>query len=375
MIKDLYSQPFEKQCICPASQTAYLLCICMKIAICSSYLPFVKGGAINIVEWLAAMLREAGHQVECIYLPHVDDSEKIFSQMTGFRWLRLQDTADRIICLRPPAHIIPHPHKLLWFIHHFRIFFDLWDRPEYCGLPKNAAYRGLREAIRAVDTASLLEARHIFTNSQVISKRLQEFNQINSEVLYPPLYRPERFHCESYNSEVVYICRVEPGKRQHLLVEAMAYAKSPVTLRLCGASLGESYPEQLRALIKEHNLEGKVFFEYGWISEARKAELLANCLAAAYLPFDEDSYGYPSLEASHASKAILSTSDAGGVMELLNHRENGLICEPNPLALAEALDELYYNKKATQVMGRAANARLQTLNINWPHVLDRMLSV
>ena len=34
-----------------------------------------------------------------------------------------------------------------------------------------------------------------------------------------------------------------------------------------------------------------------------------HALAVAYVPDDEDSYGYPSLEAAHARKAVLTASD------------------------------------------------------------------
>ena len=40
----------------------------------------------------------------------------------------------------------------------------------------------------------------------------------------------------------------------------------------------------------------------GWISEQEKADLMANCYAALYIPYDEDSYGYVTLEAFHSAK-------------------------------------------------------------------------
>jgi len=44
----------------------------MKIALCSTYVPFIKGGLRNIVEWLADELKSRGHTVEIIYIPWVD---------------------------------------------------------------------------------------------------------------------------------------------------------------------------------------------------------------------------------------------------------------------------------------------------------------
>jgi glycosyltransferase involved in cell wall biosynthesis len=345
----------------------------MKIALCSSYVPFIQGGARNIVEWLEPMLREAGHQVERIYLPHDDKPELLFQQMASYRWIDLCDAADRIICFRPPAHFIPHPNKVLWFIHHIRSFYDLWDTP-YRACPDDLRHRGIRDALRAADSTGLREAKRVFSNSRVVSERLMRFNGVESEVLYPPVFQPERFRCSGFNDEVVCICRLEHHKRQHLLVEAMAHVKTAVRLRLCSASSGPDYPAYLRKLVADAGLEQRVVIDERWISEDEKLRLLSECLAAAYLPLDEDSYGYPSLEASHCSKPILTTTDSGGVLELVADGINGLVCEPDPKALALALDQLYMDREATREMGRNAQGRLAELNIEWPHVLQRLLS-
>lgn len=344
----------------------------MKIALCSTFVPFINGGARNIVEWLQAMLEQEGHHVERIYLPEIDTPDLLFQQMAGFRWIDLS-SADRVICFRPQAHLIPHPHKILWFIHHIRAFYDLWESP-YRGFPDDAKHRWIRDALHAADSAALHEAKHVFTNSKVVSARLKKFNNIESEVLYPPVFQPGRFRCRGYNDEIVYICRLEHHKRQHLLIEAMQHTKTPVRLRLCGASTGPDYPKDLQGLISTLALQERVILDHRWISEEEKVEYLADCLAAAYLPVDEDSYGYPSVEASHACKAILTTTDSGGVLELVQDGVNGFVAEPVPQALAEAMDKLYLDRKLAEAMGENACARLSELNVSWTHVLKRLLA-
>lgn len=345
----------------------------MKIALCSSFVPFIYGGDRNIVEWLEEKLLCGGHRVEKIYLPQADAPALIFGQKAAYRWVDLTESADRIICLRPPAHVIPHPNKVLWFIHHIRVFYDLWGT-DYCPVPDNDRWRGFRQALMETDTVAFQEARRVFTNSRVVSNRLTQFNGVSSTVLYPPLLNPERFKCAGQNDEVVYVSRVEHHKRQHLLVEAMAYVHSPVKLRLCGASSTEQYSRELRAKIDCHNLQDRVMFEDRWINEEEKVSVLANCLAAAYIPLNEDSYGYSSLEASHSQKPILTTTDSGGVLELVKHGVNGLVAEPDPRALAEALDSLYLDRENARRMGIAAEERIGELKIEWPYVLDRLLS-
>ena len=49
-----------------------------------------------------------------------------------------------------------------------------------------------------------------------------------------------------------------------------------------------------------------------WISDEEKLRLLASARGVLYLPVGEDSYGYVTLEAFHARKAVLTMADSGG---------------------------------------------------------------
>jgi glycosyltransferase involved in cell wall biosynthesis len=206
-----------------------------------------------------------------------------------------------------------------------------------------------------------------------VSERLRRYNGVDSEVLYPPVFQPERFHNAGYGDEIVYICRLEHHKRQHLLIDAMAHTLTPVRLRLCGTGSAD-YGNALRAQVAALGLGSRVVVEDRWISEEEKVVFLSTCLAAAYIPLDEDSYGYPSVEASHASKAVLTTTESGGVLELVTDGVNGLVVPPDAAAMGAALDRLYSDRALAERLGVAAQARLDELNISWAHVLDRILA-
>ena len=345
----------------------------MKIAIVSSFVPFVHGGGRFIVDWLEQKLREYGHQVERFYLPFIDRPDDLFDQILAFRLIDLSSACDRLIAIRPPAHVLPHPNKVLWFIHHIRSLYDLWNSP-YRFVPDDTSGRGFRKAMMELDTRTIREARRIFTNSQVVANRLAHFNGISAKPLYPPILAPERFRNDGFGDEVVVICRVEPHKRQWLLVEAMCHVKTPVKLRLCGTSMNPAQLELIRATITKYRLESKITFENRWISEEEKVERLAPALAVAYLPVDEDSYGYCSLEAAHARKAVLTTDDSGGVLELVQNGVNGLVVPPNPNALADAMDRLFLDRTHTARMGEANNRRISELGINWGTIVESLTS-
>lgn len=344
----------------------------MKVALCSSFVPFVHGGYRNIVEWLAKALEAAGHQVEIVYLPQVDDPDRLFAHMAAYRLVDL-DAADVVVCFRPQAHLIRHRRKVVWFIHHIRQYYDLWET-EYRGFPDDLEHRGIRVALHAADANALQEAHAIFSNSAVMSERLRHFNAIDSEVLFPPVDAPERFRSDRTGDEIVCICRMEHHKRQHLLVEGLAHAKTDVRVRLVGRSGADAYVDGLRSLASSLGVDDRLVIDDRWISEDEKVELLATCLASAYVPFDEDSYGYPTIEAAHASKPTLTTSDSGGVLGFLRDGIEGVVCDPSAAGLGAGMDRLFTDNASASMMGRAANERIAELGINWTRVIERLLA-
>ncbi len=345
----------------------------MKVGLISSCVPLVLGGARNIVDWLHEKLAERGIRSEVVYLPSSDDPQTILEQMAAFRLISLENYFDRVITFRPPAHVVRHSNKVAWFIHHIRLYYDLWES-SFNPLPDTAPSRALREAVMRADTAALSEARAVYTISRTVQERLLRYNGIPSRVLYPPLARPEIFHSGPYGDEIVCISRMEPHKRQDLLLDAMRYVRSGVRLRLCGASMSPGYVAGLRGRIARHGLGDKVILEDRWISEEEKAQRLAGALALAYVPLDEDSYGYSTLEAAHAQRCTVTVSDAGGLLEFVVPEECGLVTPPTPQGLAEAFDRLYTDRRLAQELGHAAQRRLEKLDIGWDLVVDALLA-
>jgi glycosyltransferase involved in cell wall biosynthesis len=168
--------------------------------------------------------------------------------------------------------------------------------------------------------------------------------------------------------------RATPHKRQDLAVEAMRYTRTPVKLVLAGAADAGTYAEDLRQRIEQHGLTDRVRMDDRWLTEEEKVDLYAGCLAAIYIPFDEDSYGYASLEAHHAAKAVITTTDAGGTGELIVDGENGRIVPPDPRAIAAAMDALFENRALARRMGEAGRHAIDRLGITWDRVIDRLLA-
>jgi glycosyltransferase involved in cell wall biosynthesis len=345
----------------------------MKVLVASTVVPGVRGGGTIIIDSLTRALARRGHEVDELRLPFHSAPHTMLPQMLALRLHHVAESGDRLICVRTPSYLLQHPVKVLWFIHHHRGAYDMWNTP-YGDLRDTPEGRSTRDAIRAADEVAFDEAHAIYTNSRVVSDRLRLYNGRDSEVLYPPLDHPEHFRCDEYGDTIAYVSRIAGHKRQTLAVEAMALTRTPVKLVVAGPPDTPDETKRLQRMVADLGLGGRVQIRSGWISESDKADLFARCLAAVYCPFDEDSYGYPSLEAHQSGKAVVSTTDAGGVGELVRDGENGFLTAPTPGAMALRFDELYEDRALAQRMGEAGGRRMLELGISWDYVIDRLLA-
>jgi len=344
----------------------------MRIAIVTSTSPFIRGGAENLAAWLGDALRDAGHEVDTVALPFNESPERLAAQLAMFRMIDLTDQADIAVCLRPPAHLVRHPRKVVWFIHHLRGYFDLWDADR--GYPNRALTRAERQLLRRADARALAEARRVLTNSATVARRLLDYDDVAAEVVYPPLPASYPARDGALGDEIVMLGRLVDHKRPLLLIEALGRTASSVRLRFVGAGHDPRYAELLRTRAAELGVADRVTLENRWVSEPDKLEVLDGALAGAYLALDEDSYGYATLEYAMARRPVLTTRDSGGVLEFVRDGVEGLVADPDPGDLAVAMDRLYTERERSRAMGEAAFARLAELRISWDRVVERIVA-
>lgn len=346
----------------------------MKIAVVNNMVPFLYGGAEFLADSLCKKLEEYGYQSQLITYPFSwVPKTSILESIMAVRLNQLIN-ADMVIALKFPAYYIEHPNKKLWLLHQFRQAYDLHGTEYGMFDDNNPEDRAIRQSIINMDNKTLrpLEGR-IFTNSHVVSQRLLQYNGVESEVLYPPLMDASIYHITGeYGDYIFYPSRVNYSKRQHLVVEAMKYTKSNVKLIIAGKGDASSDEEYLFELIEKNQLQEKVTYMNRFITEKEKVDLFQASLAGIYVPYDEDSYGYVTLEGFHAGKAMISCTDAGGTDVVVKDGITGYMTEPTPQALAEAMDKLYYNKENARTMGMNGLPLLEELGITWEHVIGRL---
>ena len=205
----------------------------MRIAVVNTQVPFVRGGAERLAEWLVHQLRERGHRSELVSLPYRwDPPHKLLEHALVARLTRISDV-DRVIGFKFPSYYVPHDDKVFWVLHQFRAAYDLWGT-EFQVLRDTTEGRYVRRAIVEADNRLLREARRVYVISQVTARRMRTFNGVEPTVLYPPLGDERPYYRGEPQNYLFFPSRINPVKRQHLAVEAMRHVSSDVRLVIAG---------------------------------------------------------------------------------------------------------------------------------------------
>ncbi|MBW0255532.1 glycosyltransferase family 4 protein [Cellulomonas sp. PS-H5] len=344
----------------------------MRVLVATNGVPFIRGGAELLADALVRELNARGHQAEQLRIPlRWEDPAEVADVMLYARTVDLRDV-DRVIALKFPAYLIPHPAVTVWLLHQFRQVYDLWGTPWGPDVA-DPRWQGLRHAIEHADTTALRRARRVFTNDTVTRDRLSRFNGVDATVLHPPLPDEGQIVGGPAGDYVLCLGRVATGKRPLLAVEAMARTRSDVRLVVAGQPESEETADALRAAVERHGLEDRVELRLRFLETAEKRELLAGALGVAYFPIDEDSFGYVTAEAMTASKPVVTVTDSGGILNLVRDGETGLVVDPAPEQVAGAFDRLAEDRPRSEGMGRAALGAVAELNLSWEHVIKELL--
>jgi glycosyltransferase involved in cell wall biosynthesis len=336
------------------------------VFVAAPQVPFVHGGAEVMAGDLVAALRERGHEAELVTMPFKwYPGTRVLDQAFLWRLVDLTESdgrpIDRVVATKFPAYCVRHPNKVAWVLHQFRQAYD-YDGTALGQFSEGAADRATRRAIERLDRVALGEARRVFATSRNVAERLRRFNGVEAEVLpHPPQALPYRTAAaEGY---VLSVNRLDRAKRIDLLIEA---AQREPSLRVVIVGDG---PDRGRLTELARGLNGQVEFA-GRVEADRLADLYARCLAVYYAPVDED-FGMVPYEAFLAGKPVLTTTDAGGPLEVVRDRQTGIVVAPEPARLAEACAYLLGHEAEAGAWGRAGKALAE--RVTWDACVDALL--
>jgi len=341
----------------------------MRIAVCRPQVPFARGGAEIFTDRLVDELRARGYDADLVSVPFKwYPGTRVLTQAFLWRMLDLEEAdgqrIDLVVATKFPSYVVRHPEKRVWLVHQFRQAYEL-DGTELGQFGDSPGDRAIRRKVQALDRVALGEASRLFAISQNVANRVEASTGLTAEVLpHPP--QALEYRCENYGDFVLSVNRLDRAKRIDLLIEAAA---SDGSLEIVIAGDGPDR-ERLERLARERGLNGRARFT-GRIGESELADLYARCLAVYYAPVDED-YGMVPLEAFLSEKPVLTTTDAGGPLEVVSDGSTGLVVTPDVAEIARALGWLREHRDEAATYGRAGKAI--ATEVTWDRAIGRLLA-
>ena len=341
-----------------------------RIIICTAQVPFVRGGAELLVDGLRDTLRERGHQVDVVSVPYSwQPHDRLGRSALAWRLLDLTHVdgqpVDQVICTKFPSYAVRHPRKVVWLVHQHRQAYDWYGTP-LSDFANTDDDRAVRDMLLRIDRTTLGEAQRRYAISRNVSARLKRFCGLDSTPLYPPSRYAGRLHAGPYGDYLLSDARLDAAKRIDLLLRALAAMREP--LRCVLISTGPER-ERLEQLARQLGLGARAEFR-GFVPDDELVALYAGARAVYYAPYDED-YGFTAVQALAAARPVVTTFDAGGVLELVDDGLTGLVTAPEAPAIAAALDRLAASHTLAEQLGAPGPARVA--GITWDNVVEALV--
>jgi glycosyltransferase involved in cell wall biosynthesis len=382
----------------------------MKIAILApSGVPYAVGGAEKLWWGLLEGIRaHTDHEVELIKVPSPErNMREIIASYRYFSGLELNHF-DLVVSTKYPAWMAWHWNHIVYLQHKLRGLYDTYPVPMPTTMTEWPESLGGLEKCLSADTTrenreplfrelERLQAElepqfwdewfalpsplartivHWLDDSALHPGTVRKFMAISNNVVQRSEYFPANMPVQVIHHPsdlepaigrdgdyLFTVSRLDKPKRLDLLIRGMLNSTAALPLLIAGAG-----PE-LSDLQKLAADDPRITF-LGRIPDSELRNYYAGALAVAFVPEDED-YGLITVEAMQAGKPVLTCSDSGGSLELVEHGVNGWVVEPEVHSLAELIDRI--DAERQEIAGMAAACQSAVAHINWPSTIARLL--
>ena len=333
-----------------------------------------------------------GLRVEPVQLEFHDEYFMHMALVERTQQLKL-DRFDAVLTTQPPTYLAPHPQKIALFYHHPRQFYDLAAAFMDSGFVDREVHTAATRAVRTLERAAINDVRYWLAGSQEVKDRLERYWSIPAEKMAihraPPTSKPTAAPWHRPDGPIVAVGRQEWPKRSELLVQAMHLTQTGRTVHLVGAGSRLPFVESLDAELRQHPARaatlpdaatwlnqgiftkdwapfegppsGRIAFE-GDVDDERRDELYDDAVLVVAPAFKED-YGLTAIEAMIRARPVIVCADGGGLTEMIDHDVSGLIVEPNPVAMAKAIDRLVRDPAKASRLGEAGRKAVLDLTM------------
>jgi glycosyltransferase involved in cell wall biosynthesis len=165
--------------------------------------------------------------------------------------------------------------------------------------------------------------------------------------------------------------RIEQGKGQHVLINAVVRLHKeglPVHATIIGPVMDQDYYENIQLTVRDRGLQETVTF-YG--SHDNPIEIMG-AFDVVVLATKKETFGLVLIEAMRSGVAVIGTN-AGGVPEIIEHDQTGLLVKPQDIDdLADKLRKLYQDsdhRRRLAENGRQKADRLFTTETHYEQLV------
>ena len=344
------------------------------VLILSAQVPFTRGGAEVLVENLQRELAQRGYCVDTVSLPFsAQPKSDLLKQISLWRALELKAFAGRkvdlVIATKFPTYMVSHPNKVTWLIHQHRQLYELYGS-RFGDFDTGPSDESLRRMVMQADQQALAECRALYTISGNVSGRLKRYLDFDSKVLLPPLPLGQAYRRGEPQDYILSVGRLCSIKRVDLIIKSLPQINDRLKLKIVGAADEPAIDTYLRSEVDRHHLWKRVEF-LGRVSDETLLTLYTHAFAVYYAPYDED-YGFVTLEALASGRPVVTSIDSGTVLEFISDEVNGLVVEPDELAMASAFNRLLEDKELYAKLSKGA--MLQGHTAGWDQVITQLTS-
>lgn len=369
----------------------------------------VAGGLEAVVARLEAVARADGHEVARLGvdmrppraavagldIPRAvwDAAPEYFPYLAGRAEFDRLDVRrfDLVVSTQSPAFAVRHPRHLSVFYHHHRVYYDLEAVYLRAGFaPDETVHREAGKLIRELDQPCLERVGWFLAGSDAVAGRLAHFNGLaNASTFHAGLIvgddQPTPERTGPGTGPVLSVGRHEFPKRTELVVAA-AHLLPDVEVALVGTGGREAWARALDHRLATTDVDPAALTDdetwcntgrgaapvpdghrsnvefAGRVGDADLARRFADapCVVA---PAHQEDYGLTAIEAMAEGKPVIVCTDGGGLTELVEHERTGLVVDPTPRAIADAIERLVGDADLAAELG--ANGRERAAELSW----------
>lgn len=165
----------------------------------------------------------------------------------------------------------------------------------------------------------------------------------------------EKYHIEENDFIVGIVGRVQEGKGQHIVIEALAKLKElNIKLFIVGDDMGDEYLEYLHEECIKLDVSEKVFFT-GFTKEVDAYMQLCD---VTVLATKNETFGLVIIESMINQTPVIAT-DRGGPLEIIDDNDDGLLYDGSSEDLAKKIKILYENETLRDTLKKNSLKKVQ----------------